>query len=68
MGAALSDFALCPVRTRWDVPKHKGISMLIVDLRSPGIEVRRIKQIDGRADFCEEFLADLVVLGDQSRW
>ena len=60
-GAALSDFALCPVRTRWDVPKHKGISMLIVDLRSPGIEVRRIKQIDGRADFCEEFLADVVV-------
>ena len=60
-GAALSDFALCPVRTRWDVPKHKGISMLIVDLGSPGIEVRRIKQIDGRADFCEEFFADVVV-------
>ncbi len=35
--------------------------MLIVDLGSPGIEVRRIKQIDGRADFCEEFFADVVV-------
>ena len=34
-GAHLSDFALCPVRTRWDVPKHKGISVLIIDLRSP---------------------------------
>ncbi len=60
-GAHLSDFALCPVRTRWDVPKHKGISVLIVDLKSPGIEIRRIKQIDGGADFCEEFFTDVVV-------
>src|SRR2546421_475877 len=54
-GAHLSDFALCPVRTKWDVPKHKGISVLIIDLQSPGIEVRRIQQINGAADFCEEF-------------
>ena len=59
--AHLSDFAICPVRTRWDVPKHKGISMLIVDLKSPGIEMRRIKQIDGGSEFCEEFFTDLVV-------
>lgn len=55
--AHLSDYGLCPVRTQWDVPKHQGISMLIVDLKSPDIEVRRI---DG-ADFCEEFFTDLVV-------
>ena len=60
-GAHLSDFALCPVRTRWDVPKHKGISVLIVDLKSPGIEIRRIKQINGGAEFCEEFFSDVVV-------
>lgn len=60
-GAHLSDFALCPVRTQWDVPKHKGISVLIVDLKSPGIEIRRIKQIDGGAEFCEEFFSDVVV-------
>jgi alkylation response protein AidB-like acyl-CoA dehydrogenase len=60
-GAHLSDFALCPVRTRWDVPKHEGISVLIVDLKSPGIEIRRIKQIDGGAEFCEEFFSDVVV-------
>ena len=47
--AHLSDFALCPVRTRWDVPKHKGISVLIVDLARPAIDFRRIKQIDGGA-------------------
>ena len=60
-GAHLSDYALCPVRTRWDVPKHHGISVLIVDLRSPGIEVRRIRQINGGAELCEEFLTDVVV-------
>ena len=46
-GAYASDFALCPVRTRWDVPKHKGISVLIIDLKTPGIEVRRIRQMNG---------------------
>ena len=60
-GAHLSDFALCPVRTRWDVPKHKGISVLIIDLKSPGIEIRRIKQINGGSEFCEEFFTDVVV-------
>jgi alkylation response protein AidB-like acyl-CoA dehydrogenase len=59
--AHLSDFALCPVRTRWDVPKHKGISVLIIDLKSPGLEIRRIRQIDGGAEFCEEFFTDVVV-------
>ena len=59
--AHLSDFALCPVRTRWDVPKHKGISVLIIDLKSPGIDFRRIKQIDGGAEFSEEFFTDVVV-------
>ncbi len=59
--AHLSDFALCPVRTRWDVPKHKGISVLIIDLKTPGIEIRRIKQIDGGSEFCEEFFTDCVV-------
>jgi alkylation response protein AidB-like acyl-CoA dehydrogenase len=71
-GAHLSDFALCPVRTRWDVPKHKGISVLIIDLRSPGIEIRRIKQINGGAEFCEEFFTDVVVpaanlVGDENQ-
>jgi alkylation response protein AidB-like acyl-CoA dehydrogenase len=60
-GAHVSDFALCPVRTRWDVPKHKGISVLIVDLKSPGIEIRRIKQMNGDAEFCEEFFSDVIV-------
>jgi alkylation response protein AidB-like acyl-CoA dehydrogenase len=60
-GADFADFALCPVRTRWDVAKHQGISVLIVDLSSPGIEIRPIKKITGRAEFCEEFFTDVRV-------
>ena len=60
-GAHFADFALCPVRTSWDVPKHRGLSLLIVDLRSPGLEIRRIKQVNGEAHFCEEFLTDVPV-------
>ena len=60
-GAQFADFALCPVRTSWDAPKHRGISLLIVDLRTPGIEIRRIAQINGEAHFCEEFFTDVRV-------
>jgi alkylation response protein AidB-like acyl-CoA dehydrogenase len=63
-GAHVADFAMCPARTRWDVPKHQGISLFIVDLRLPGIEIRPIKQINGEQDFCEEFLTDVVVPAD----
>jgi alkylation response protein AidB-like acyl-CoA dehydrogenase len=60
-GAMHADFALCPARTRWDVPKHHGISMFIVDLNAPGVEKRRIRQINDEADFCEEFFTEVVV-------
>lgn len=60
-GAGHADFALCPARTRWDVPKHRGITMFMVDLRAQGVQIRPIRQINGGADFCEEFLTDVVV-------
>jgi len=60
-GAGHADFALCPARTRWDVPKHRGITMFILDMRAPGVEVRPIRQINGGRDFCEEFLTDVAV-------
>lgn len=60
-GAMHSDFAICPTRTNWDVPKHKGITVFILDLKSPGVDIRPIKQINGGAEFCEEFLTDVVV-------
>jgi len=48
-------------RTDTTVAKHRGISMLIVDMRSPGLEVRPMTQITGHAEFSELFLDDVVV-------
>ena len=48
-------------RTHDAGPKHRGISMLIVDMRSPGVELRPMTQITGHAEFCELFLDDVVV-------
>ena len=49
-------FLLC--RTNPNAPRHKGISYLLCPLQQPGIEVRRIRQIDGGAEFCEVFFND----------
>jgi alkylation response protein AidB-like acyl-CoA dehydrogenase len=48
-------------RTDPDAPRHKGISLLIVDVESPGVEMRPMEQITGHAEFCELFLDDVVV-------
>src|SRR3954463_14988316 len=48
-------------RTEEGGPKHRGISMLIVDMRSPGVELRPMTQITGHAEFCELFLDEVVV-------
>ena len=49
------------VRTDPDAPKHRGISFLLIDLRSPGVEVRPIRQINGARLFSEVFFTDVVV-------
>ena len=48
-------------RTDPDAPRHKGISLLIVDVESPGVEMRPMQQITGHAEFCELFLDDVFV-------
>ena len=49
------------VRTNPDVPKHKGISLLIVDMDTPGIDVRPLRHISGAANFAEVFFTDVEV-------
>jgi alkylation response protein AidB-like acyl-CoA dehydrogenase len=54
-----ADYGILLARTDPDVPKHAGITYFIVDMRSPGIEVRPITQITGVQHFNETFLTDV---------
>ncbi|HVD01562.1 MAG TPA: acyl-CoA dehydrogenase family protein [Candidatus Dormibacteraeota bacterium] len=60
-GAYYSDRSFLLARTDTEVPPHKGIGFFIVDLKQPGVEVRRIKQLTGGGEFCEIFLSNAVV-------
>jgi alkylation response protein AidB-like acyl-CoA dehydrogenase len=51
-------------RTDADVPKHKGISLFIVDMESRGVDVRPMEQITGHAEFSELFLDGVVVANE----
>ncbi|MEW6270113.1 MAG: acyl-CoA dehydrogenase family protein [Thermodesulfobacteriota bacterium] len=57
----MADFGLFLVRTDPDAPKHKGISCLIVPMRSPGLTVRPLREMTGDHDFNEVFLEDVRV-------
>ena len=53
-----ADYAFLLCRTDPDAPRHKAISYLLCPMNQPGVEVRRIKQIDGGAEFCEVFFSN----------
>lgn len=57
--AHVSDWGILLARTDWDVPKHRGITYFIVDMRSEGVDVRPLRQITGVAHFNETFLTDV---------
>ena len=59
-----SDYALCVCRTNWDVPKHRGLSVLIVEVHQPGIQIDQIKHVDGTDEFCQEFFDDVPIPAD----
>ena len=58
-GAWWSDWGLCLARTNWDVPKHRGLSVFMVKIHQPGIEVHRIEMLNGSKEFCQEFITDV---------
>jgi alkylation response protein AidB-like acyl-CoA dehydrogenase len=58
-GAMNADWCLLLTRTDPDAPKRRGISYFLMDMRSPGVEARPIRQSDGSAHFCELFLTDV---------
>jgi alkylation response protein AidB-like acyl-CoA dehydrogenase len=60
-GAHHSDWGLLLARSDPDVPKHRGITAFLLDMRTPGIEVRPLRQINGMAHFNEVFLTDVRV-------
>ncbi len=62
--AHLCDYGILVARTDPDQPKHAGISMFIVDMNDPAVEIRPIHQIDGGMHFNEVFFTDLRIPKD----
>ena len=60
-GAFRSDYSLCLARTDWSVPKHRGLTMFILKIHQPGVEVRQIKMSNRTAEFCQEFFDDVPI-------
>ena len=59
--AQIADWIFCLVRSEPDAPKHKGISFLLFDMKTPGIEVRPLVDMTGHANFNETFFTDVRV-------
>ena len=60
-GAHLASFGLATVRTNREVPKHQGITMMVIDMHGPGVTVRPLKMPNGGSDFNEVFFDDVFV-------
>jgi alkylation response protein AidB-like acyl-CoA dehydrogenase len=59
--AYTADYGLCLARTDWEAPKHRGLTLFLVKVHQPGVEVRRIKQVTGNMEFCQEFFDDVPI-------
>ena len=63
-GAHLSSFGFATVRTNPDVPKHEGITTMVIDMSAEGVEVRPLKMPTGDSEFNEVFFTDVFVPDD----
>jgi len=59
--ADFSDMGVLLARTNWDVPKHQGLTMLIVSLDAPGLTIQPIRLVSGGTGFCQEYFDDMIV-------
>ena len=64
-GAHYSDYGILITRTDPNVPKHKGLTMFYIDMKSRGVEIKPIKQANGMQEFNEVFFTDLRVPDSQ---
>ncbi|MDB5472455.1 MAG: acyl-CoA dehydrogenase [Caulobacter sp.] len=64
-GAQHSDYGILITRTDPNVPKHKGLTMFWLDMKSPGVEVRPIKQANGQSGFNEVYFTDVRIPDNQ---
>jgi len=63
-GAHVADLGMLLARTNFEVPKHKGISYFALEMEQPGVDVRPLREMTGRALFNEVFLSDARVRDD----
>lgn len=63
-GAQFADWIFALVRTDPDVPKHQGISFVLMDMNQPGITVKPIRLISGASPFCETFFDNAIARKD----
>ncbi|HJT05830.1 MAG TPA: acyl-CoA dehydrogenase family protein [Stellaceae bacterium] len=64
-GAHYSDYGILVARSDPAAPKHKGLIFFFLDMRSPGVEIRPIKQISGHSHFNEVFFSDVRIPDSQ---
>ena len=64
-GAYYADYGMCLARTDWDVPKHRGLTWFGVKIDVPGVTVQPVREINGDAEFCQEFFDDVRVGDDE---
>ena len=64
-GAHLSKWGFATVRTNPDVPKHDGISVMVIDMEAEGVEVRPLRMIAGMSEFNEIFFNDVFVADEE---
>jgi alkylation response protein AidB-like acyl-CoA dehydrogenase len=63
-GTLIADRAILVARTDPEVPKHRGLSFFVIDVDQPGLEIRPIRQMNGRTEFNETFFTDARVRND----